>query len=123
MNNNRIPYVTLIVNEDSKNNTDYESTDFEEEEEEFKNEFNIQQENNDQTITENERVVEVKINDIKKENVEGLFKKLNLLSNIKNLNFGIVEKLQCSAIAKSNLPPTSYVKVTFSSDPSNFTVS
>jgi hypothetical protein len=129
MNNNRIPYVTLTISDDSKYNTESESTDQGEEDDEEKKVENF---DGDKTIVESKNINVVLKTDDKDissnsdqyndGNVEGLIKKFTLLSNIKNINFGIIEKLHCTQLAKSNLPCTSYIYVTYSSDPSNFTV-
>ncbi len=123
INNNRIPYVTIFVNEDSKSNTDCESTEFEDEEQCQKSDSNTDLDSVlDATVceTDNNNNNNYKFNgDDKEDSVDGLIKKFSLLSNI---NFGIIEKIHCNELAKSNLPPATYVYVTCASDPSNFTV-
>ena len=125
INNNRIPYVTIFVNNDSKSNTDCESTEFEDEEPNLKSESNSDSDtvleatvcetdnNNNNTFNGEDKCIE------KDDHVDGLIKRFSLLSNI---NFGIMEKVHCNELAKSNLPPASYVYVTCASDPSSFTV-
>ena len=136
INSNRIPYVTLTVNEDSKNTTDFETSDLEDDESSLNFVDIVVNDSNDKTIVEDltckkafedqktntynkdndgdgDKIIE------KEDNLNGLIKRFSLLTSI---NFGVIEKLHCDQLGKANLSPISYVYVTCASDPTNFTV-